>query len=922
MFNFRFRRSAAAIRLSDQLQQRRAKALAAASKPVIEGLEERSMFSFTPGAVLPTGMAVTAMATADFNGDGLADIVTVGSVSGRGIAAVQLNHGDGTYGAAIVEPTNNNPVEVKVGDFDGDGHPDIVTLASYYTGALTELHGNGDGTFAAPTPYTVSTPPTSITVADVNGDGKPDLIAGNHYFNSVSVFKNNGLGTLGPKVDYTAGGSPASVAVGDFNNDGLADILSTNQNTPGSITLHLGNGDGTFQAARSTPASTAPFATAIADFNGDGNLDVAIANSFGANTISVMYGNGDATFKAPQVMAIGSQPLDIQKGDFNGDGKMDLVERTGSGFTVELNNGDGTFAAAVPVYAANGNDMVVADFNNDGFADVALSSSTGLVSTYTNDLGAIDNPQNVATLVISAPATSLSGNAVPVTVSAVDSSGNPITDYAGTVNIFSTDPAGSVLTYTFTAADAGTHTFTTGVSLVTVGPQSIIASASLAGSASTSVQVQAAPASRFTIGLPDEPSDAGTVMPITVTALDSSNNMGATYQGTVHFTSSDPTAILPADYTYTAADAGTHTFNVTIRTAGLQTITATDTVATGVHGTSNPVLIKPGEVSTMLVTGGSGSIGKFRQVTVDAEDSFGNKLPGAAQRTIHFSSSDPNAVLPADVTLVNGEATVMVKFMTTGPQTLTATDMADPTMTGSETVSATAADVGSFVVTGFPATTAGTAKTFTVSAFDILGNPMANYTGTVTFGSSDWQASLPASYTFTAADKGVHTFTATLRTAGSQSIRVSEALFGSTGTQSGISVAAGTVTAISSTGPQHVVAGTPFAMVVTARDAFGNLATNFTDKVRFTATDAKAAASDGLHVHSRRRRHAHVHDHAQDGNIENRLRVCHRGGRVQVHRHHDHRRYRSGERRRFALHARRADKHHGRDCVHREAERV
>ena len=52
-------------------------------------------------------------------------------------------------------------------------------------------------------------------------------------------------------------------------------------------------------------------------------------------------------------------------------------------------------------------------------------------------------------------------------------------------------------------------------------------------------------------------------MPITVTALDSSNNMGATYTGTVHFTSTDPTAILPADYTFTAADAGTHTFNVT-----------------------------------------------------------------------------------------------------------------------------------------------------------------------------------------------------------------------------------------------------------------------------------------------------------------------------------------------------------------------
>src|SRR5438309_174953 len=140
----------------------------------------------------------------------------------------------------------------------------------------------------------------------------------------------------------------------------------------------------------------------------------------------------------------------------------------------------------------------------------------------------------------------------------------------GTVSVFTTDPAGSVLTYTFTAADAGTHTFATGVTLVTVGPQSIIASAAQAGSASASVQVQAAPASRFSVATTDEPEDAGAVMSITVTALDSSNNMGATYLGTVHFTSTDPAAVLPADYTFTAADAGVHTFTVALQTAGVQ----------------------------------------------------------------------------------------------------------------------------------------------------------------------------------------------------------------------------------------------------------------------------------------------------------------------------------------------------------------
>src|SRR6202030_1295344 len=97
----------------------------------------------------------------------------------------------------------------------------------------------------------------------------------------------------------------------------------------------------------------------------------------------------------------------------------------------------------------------------------------------------------------------------------------------------------------------------------------------------------------------------------------------------------------------------------------------------------------------------------------------------------------------------------------------------------------------SFIVTGFPATTAGVAQSFTVAVKDAFGNPTTSYTGTVTFSSSDVQAGLPASYTFTAADAGVHTFTATLKTAGTQSITVKDAAnAAAVGSQTGIAVSA------------------------------------------------------------------------------------------------------------------------------------
>ena len=109
--------------------------------------------------------------------------------------------------------------------------------------------------------------------------------------------------------------------------------------------------------------------------------------------------------------------------------------------------------------------------------------------------------------------------------------------------------------------------------------------------------------------------------------------------------------------------------------------------------------------------------------------------------------------------------------MTVGTQTLTATDTANPALTGTETgIVATPAAAASLAVTGSTAATAGAAQTVTVTVLDAIGNVATGYTGTVYFSSTDVQAGLPASYTFTAADAGIHTFSVTLKTAGTQSI--------------------------------------------------------------------------------------------------------------------------------------------------------
>jgi hypothetical protein len=89
----------------------------------------------------------------------------------------------------------------------------------------------------------------------------------------------------------------------------------------------------------------------------------------------------------------------------------------------------------------------------------------------------------------------------------------------------------------------------------------------------------------FGVGLPAS-AVSGTPFNMTVTALNSDGTVNTVYMGTMHFTSSDPQAALPADYTFASSDQGVHTFSVTLATLGQQSITATDTSDSSITGTA------------------------------------------------------------------------------------------------------------------------------------------------------------------------------------------------------------------------------------------------------------------------------------------------------------------------------------------------
>jgi CSLREA domain-containing protein len=332
--------------------------------------------SFTIGATSGAGPGPTSVAVGDFNGDGIPDLAMANS--GGSTVTVLLGNGDGTFTLKSSPTVGNSPYSVVAGDFNGDGILDLAT-ANQNSNTVTVLLGNGDGTFTAKSTLTVHTAPQFVGLGDFNGDGILDLAVSNSGSNTVTVLLGNGDGTFTTKSTAGVGDSPKSVAVADFNGDGILDLAVASQND-NMVTVLLGNGDGTFTLKSSIPVPGSNIVLAVGDFNGDGIPDLATA---AGSEVTALLGNGDGTFTAKTSPAPDYFYVSMVVGDFNGDGILDLaLSSCGSNCSraplpvpVLLGNGDGSFAAGPMLttgylpYA-----LAAGDFNGDGTLDLASAS--------------------------------------------------------------------------------------------------------------------------------------------------------------------------------------------------------------------------------------------------------------------------------------------------------------------------------------------------------------------------------------------------------------------------------------------------------------------------------------------------------------------------------------------------------------------
>lgn len=346
----------------------------AASPPVIN--------SFNP-AFGPVGTVVTITGQ-NFSAAVSNNVIYFGAVRATALAAA-------TNSLTVTVPFGATaPLTVTTSNLTAASEfPFIVTFNSAQAVATNSFEPRVN--FGAPlNPY-------GLVIGDWDGDGKPDLATIGAGVAKLSLFRNTSTGAVinatsfGTKVDFATGGTPRGVAFADLDGDGKLDLVTAN-NGPDTVSVFRnistngGINTSSFAARADFGVGNAPYAIAIKDLDGDGKPDLVTANGNG-DSISILRNtttNGVISF-APKVdLSVGNNPRKVALADLDGDCKPEILAVNTSSGTLSILQNQSTnsvintnsFGTKVDFPIASAWDVDVGDLDGDGKLDVVVSGGT------------------------------------------------------------------------------------------------------------------------------------------------------------------------------------------------------------------------------------------------------------------------------------------------------------------------------------------------------------------------------------------------------------------------------------------------------------------------------------------------------------------------------------------------------------------
>jgi len=318
-----------------------------------------------------------ALATGDIDGNGTIDLISVTTFnSGTSTVTSLLGDGHGNFQPPVTQQTvnGNYPATADLVDLDGDGKADLtlaVQSLSGLSGTIVWLKNTG-GNFAAPVQLAAYQGNyRDYSIADFDGDGKPDLL----YVATDSTFHilwNQGGGQFS---DRQAGGLNGIIGVAtviDFNLDGIPDLVVLAQaSNSSSIQMYsfAGSGNGSFIQTTSVAFPYGQIILAPGDFDHDGYPDLAGPSGLEPSEIVYLFGDGHGNFTPTPV--VGPQGEYVAVGDFNGDGIPDVVVPDRENFvSLSLGRKDRNFPSPLALAPSTMTELSTGDINGDGLPDI------------------------------------------------------------------------------------------------------------------------------------------------------------------------------------------------------------------------------------------------------------------------------------------------------------------------------------------------------------------------------------------------------------------------------------------------------------------------------------------------------------------------------------------------------------------------